>query len=132
MLLLIQIIVFSLKRFSRGSSSFRSMGSSKINTLIHFPITGLDLSSQIIGKQEHSDLIYDLFAVSNHIGGTGGGHCLSKLIPDTAYAKNALDAHWYLFDDSCVRRVSESDLVVSALVLCSLHRHTCCFTFVEA
>lgn len=40
--------------------------------------------------------LFDLFAVSNHYGGMGGGHY-------TAYARLFLDGEWYDFDDSrCV------------------------------
>ena len=41
--------------------------------------------------------IYDLYAISNHYGGLGGGHY-------TAYAKN--DSKWYQFNDSSVHAVS--------------------------
>lgn len=48
--------------------------------------------------------IYELYAVSNHYGGLGGGHY-------TAYAKNG--DKWYDFNDSSVRAVSESSIVGS-------------------
>jgi len=51
-----------------------------------------------------NDPIYDLYAVSNHYGGLGGGHY-------TAYAKN--NDKWYDFNDSSVRSVSESSIVGS-------------------
>lgn len=43
--------------------------------------------------------IYELYAVSNHYGGLGGGHY-------TAYAKN--NGKWYDFNDSSVRACNES------------------------
>lgn len=36
---------------------------------------------------------YKLYAVSNHMGGMGGGHY-------TAYAKSLSDQRWYELDDS--------------------------------
>ena len=36
---------------------------------------GLDLSSFVEGGGPHP--LYDLYAVSNHFGGMGGGHCKS-------------------------------------------------------
>lgn len=40
-------------------------------------------------------LIYDLYAVSNHYGGLDGGHY-------TAYCKNPVANEWFDFDDSQV------------------------------
>lgn len=45
--------------------------------------------------------IYDLYAVSNHYGGLGGGHY-------TAYAKNG--GSWFDFNDSSVREVSKESI----------------------
>ena len=83
-----EILIFSLKRFSNSArASFRSLNS-KIDSLITFPITGLDLSGIVVGsglqdrdkveidQNESEGLVYDLFAVSNHIGGSNGGHCI--------------------------------------------------------
>ncbi len=59
------------------------------------------------------DAIYDLYAVSNHMGGLGGGHY-------TAYAKNLNDGQWYLFDDAFVEAVRDAERQVkgsSAYVL---------------
>lgn len=56
-------------------------------------------------------LYYDLYAVSNHFGGLGGGHY-------TAYGKNFHDNEWYHFDDSFVSKVkaeeAENSIVSSA------------------
>ena len=46
--------------------------------------------------------IYDLYAVSNHSGGLGGGHY-------TAYAKN--NEKWYDFNDSSVNSASSSSII---------------------
>jgi ubiquitin carboxyl-terminal hydrolase 4/11/15 len=64
--------VFTLKRFQSRSL----LQSKKIDCFVSFPLEGLDLSDSVIGKSEDGEeLLYDLFAVSNHIGGIGGGHC---------------------------------------------------------
>ncbi|KAJ3281959.1 ubiquitin carboxyl-terminal hydrolase [Borealophlyctis nickersoniae] len=60
-------------------------------------------------KDEYG-LVYDLFAVSNHFGGLGGGHY-------TAYAKNPLDDEWYNFDDSRVTKVEADNVMTSAAYL---------------
>lgn len=51
--------------------------------------------------------VYDLFAVSNHFGGMGGGHY-------TAYAKLNESDKWYCFDDSNTYPVQAKDVVTSA------------------
>jgi len=46
-------------------------------------------------------LLYDLFAVSNHLGGSaGGGHY-------TAYCKNFKNEKWYHFNDQSVTEVNQ-------------------------
>ena len=50
--------------------------------------------------------MYDLYAVSNHFGGMGGGHY-------NAYCKMP-DGQWHCFDDSQVRPVNQSDIVSSS------------------
>jgi len=96
-----QILVVHLKRFLYSKWSREKLGS-----LVEFPVEGLDLSSFVLGKTEKPP-IYDLFAVSNHSGGLGGGHY-------TAYAKNKHDNHWYLFNDSSVSLAGSDPIVSSA------------------
>ncbi len=51
----------------------------KLDVMVEFPVTGLDLSS----LAQCPDILpseYDLYAVSNHFGGMGGGHCKSLKI----------------------------------------------------
>ena len=43
----------------------------KISTLVEFPLTDLDLTD-FVKHKTHERQVYDLFAVSNHMGGLGG------------------------------------------------------------
>lgn len=97
------ILTIHLKRFS-SFQSFRD----KINDIVTFPITGLDMSSRVQGSDE--SLIYDLVAVDNHYGGLGGGHY-------TAYAKNDSDGKWYYFDDSSVTPADPEQTISGAAYL---------------
>ena len=56
-------------------------------------------------KAQQASPIYDLFAVSNHYGGMGGGHY-------TAHAKN--EGRWMHFDDSTVTEVRPSEVQSAA------------------
>ena len=54
-----------------------------MDVLVDFPVNGLDLSELVLCP-ETPEAIYDLYAVSNHFGGMGGGHCeLTPLISST-------------------------------------------------
>lgn len=64
------ILVVHLKRFSH-TRTWRD----KIDALVDFPIHGLDLSGKILKEEDRNENVYDLFGVSNHMGGLGGGHC---------------------------------------------------------
>lgn len=66
--------MFHLKRFT-----YSRYLKNKIETFVDFPIDDLDLSKYVKNKNGQSYL-YELYAVSNHYGGLGGGHY-------TAYAK---------------------------------------------
>jgi len=85
-----QILVVHLKRFQYHGKYSRE----KLGTPVEFPIENLDLTSFVKSKQE-KPVLYDLFAISNHFGGLGGGHY-------TCQAKNSITNKWYNFDDSSV------------------------------
>jgi ubiquitin carboxyl-terminal hydrolase 4/11/15 len=126
------ILVVHLKRFS-NSRTLRD----KIDALVDFPIDGLDLGD-LIGERQvakrlkaagiHAEklglgnldepLIYDLFAVDEHMGGLGGGHY-------RAYASNHLTEQWYHFDDSYVTKARASDAVNANAYLLFYKRRTC-------
>ena len=97
----------------------------KIDAFVDFPIEALDLepfcgereiAKRLLAQGEdvaalglndlEEPLLYDLYAVDEHIGGLGGGHY-------RAYAKNHETNKWYHFDDSHVSPTSASDSVVS-------------------
>ncbi|OWZ12118.1 Ubiquitin-specific protease [Phytophthora megakarya] len=109
------VLIFHLKRFRYAQSSF-SMHRDKISKLVDFPIEGLDLSEFVIGPQDGSKPIYDLYAVSEHMGGLGGGHY-------TAMAKNPVIKRWFSFNDSHTSTSSADDAVSSkAYVLFYIRR----------
>lgn len=92
------ILVIDIKRYNSNHLH------QKLQTLVDFPLTNLDLSKYVVGYKKQS-YIYDLYAICNHMGGTSGGHY-------TAYVKNA-DGHWYHFNDTRVERIHESQLITS-------------------
>ncbi|XP_010436897.1 PREDICTED: ubiquitin carboxyl-terminal hydrolase 10-like isoform X2 [Camelina sativa] len=95
------ILVFHLKRFT-----YSRYLKNKIDTFVNFPIQDLDLRKYVKNNNGQS-YVYELYAVSNHYGGLGGGHY-------TAYAKLIDDNKWYHFDDSHVSSVNESEIKNSA------------------
>jgi ubiquitin carboxyl-terminal hydrolase 4/11/15 len=113
------ILVVHLKRFSNSR-----MLRDKIDTFVDFPLYNLDLTELVEERkvaqnllaegldiaelglsQPDEDLVYDLYAVDEHIGGLGGGHY-------RAFALNHLDGKWYHFDDSFVTEARPTDAVV--------------------
>ncbi|CAD8072992.1 unnamed protein product [Paramecium sonneborni] len=113
-----KILIFHLKRFKNSNKLFKS----KLETLIDFPIQDFDirefvqnhhLPSQFTTENPenpkcNNPIYYDLYAISNHFGGLGGGHY-------TAFAKNYYDNIWYNFDDSAVNAIRE-DSINSTLI----------------
>ncbi len=83
------------------------MGSSKNSDLIDFPITDFDLSKYVLDAETGNNCVYDLYAISNHMGSLYGGHY-------TAHCKNSIDGKWYNFNDSSVGHANESSLVSSS------------------
>ena len=79
------MLVINLKRFKHGKAKYVTYGyggggGGKLQTFVEFPIEGLDFNPYILIKDGYT-YVYDLFGISNHYGGCGGGHY-------TAYAKN--------------------------------------------
>lgn len=93
-----------------GFGGMGGFGGGKIDGVVDFPLEGLDMT-RYVGSEDQkmgTDLIYDCYAVSNHMGGTGGGHY-------TAYAKHPISGKWNSYNDSSVHEVGRDpeDVVVS-------------------
>ena len=100
-----KLLVIHLKRFASETSRYRGYGGwGKNNSTIDFPINNFDPSAYLVGPQKER-IKYDLYAVSQHYGGCGGGHY-------TAICKNY--GQWYEYDDSHVSLSSESNIVTGA------------------
>ncbi|CAL8091336.1 unnamed protein product [Calicophoron daubneyi] len=96
-----EILVVQLKRFR---CTFRSRD--KIDTMVEFPVEGLDLTEWVV-RNSSEQFVYDLIAVSNHMGYLSGGHY-------TAFALNDPTKRWYVFDDASTREMSKSEIVTRA------------------
>lgn len=112
------ILAVHLKRFS-NNRTLRD----KIDAFVDFPIEGLDLT-HLVGERAtgkrlsesgvdiqelgihdlDEPLIYDLYAVDEHLGGLGGGHY-------RAYAFHHIVGQWYHFDDSYVTPTEAANAV---------------------
>ncbi|KAH9933298.1 uncharacterized protein B0H18DRAFT_982923 [Fomitopsis serialis] len=125
------VLVVHLKRFS-NSRTLRD----KIDVLVDFPVEGLDISSMVGERQvaerlkeqgvdvaelglgdTEEPLVYDLYAVDEHMGGLGGGHY-------RAYAYNHITDKWYHFDDSYVTSASAEASVNANAYLLFYRRRT--------
>jgi len=99
-----RILVIHLKRFLYervGGPLGERVQRDKINDLVRFPIQGFDIAPMLVGAKTGKPTVYDLFAVSNHMGGLGGGHY-------TAYVK-ATDGAWWLMNDGNYTKVEKED-----------------------
>eukprot|EP01039_Chlorochromonas_danica_P006999 gene6999-7742_t len=111
------VLILHLKRFLFVPGQY-FVHRDKINDVVDFPITGLDLRKFVIGRgsergsgsssveeqEDDSRYLYDLYAVSHHMGGLGGGHY-------TATAYNTEAKKWYYFNDSSVSETEPSSAV---------------------
>jgi hypothetical protein len=95
------ILIIHLKRFRIRNEVFTSRSGERINTLVGFPLRDLDLTRFV----RDAEAKYDLYAISNHYGGTGGGHYV-------AFALNG--DKWYKYDDFTVSEIKESELCTPA------------------
>mmetsp|Transcript_54873 Transcript_54873/g.59483 ORF Transcript_54873/g.59483 Transcript_54873/m.59483 type:complete len:644 (+) Transcript_54873:95-2026(+) len=91
------VLIVHLKRFRYND--YGKVGS-KNDASIEYPVTEWDLKSRVKSSRGVYPK-YDLYAVSNHMGGLGGGHY-------TAHTLNRFDDTWYEFNDRAYRSVDES------------------------
>jgi len=98
------ILVVHLKRFSA-----QGMWRRKNDTPVDFPFE-IDLAPYCLQQAEPGEslqTVYELIAVSNHYGSTGGGHY-------TAFARHSESGQWHKFDDSHTAVVEAKDVVTPA------------------
>ncbi|VDK35964.1 unnamed protein product [Taenia asiatica] len=91
-----QVLVIHLKRYRNAYRLYKN------DILVDYPEKDLKVTCI------ESTKVYDLVAVSNHMGFVGGGHY-------TAYAKNGQT--WYSFNDSYVSRLRGSAVTSDAYIL---------------
>ena len=97
-----RILCICLTRFSKSGRYF---GYTKNSELVEFPLENLNMAKYMCGPDKKYSK-YDLFAVSQHYGGMGGGHY-------TAVCKN-IDGKWYEYDDSDCSPVSQNQVITNA------------------
>ncbi|EGC39715.1 hypothetical protein DICPUDRAFT_26301 [Dictyostelium purpureum] len=89
-----KILVIHLKRFQYTSYTHRH---EKINYYVDFPLDNLDISKLVLNKS-YPPPVYQLYAISNHMGVMGSGHY-------TSCVKNK--DQWYLISDSSYRPIDK-------------------------
>jgi len=97
-----EILILHLKRFQYAQNTY-FVHRQKLDDRVAFPVVNLDLSSCVQGPTA-KNAQYDLYAVSEHSGGLGGGHY-------TATAKDDNTGVWYHYNDSVVSRAEKNGVV---------------------
>jgi len=105
--LIIQLMRFQYNHYTRD----------RLDTPVSYPLENLDLREFVIGPTKEQS-VYDLAALSKHMGGLGGGHYV-------AYSRSSENGKWYYYNDSMVQEVSTSEVAndtVGAYVLFYIRR----------
>ncbi|XP_065366467.1 ubiquitin carboxyl-terminal hydrolase Usp2 isoform X1 [Calliphora vicina] len=94
-------LVIHLKRFSETRWS-------KLSNIVEFPTGERELNMGPYGANTNSNINYSLYAISNHMGSTAGGHYV-------AICKHPVSKKWHEFNDNLVSdSLSEHHLVSSS------------------
>ena len=93
------VLIIQLKRFIAGAWTTK-----KLEMMVDYP-DEMDMSKYIVGPQKDSPQIYKLYAVSEHMGGLGGGHYIAHAAVQDANGGE----QWYEFNDSSVSLSSKED-----------------------
>ncbi|KAH8245280.1 hypothetical protein KR032_007718 [Drosophila birchii] len=94
-------LVIHLKRFSETRWS-------KLSNIVEFPTSDRELNMGSYGANSNSNVHYSLYAISNHMGSTAGGHYV-------ALCKHPISRKWHEFNDNIVSdALSENHLVSSS------------------
>lgn len=109
-------LILSLNRFKQHNTYFKE----KLEDLIDFPISGLDMTKHVLAHQGQPDpLCYDLIGVINHYGSMNFGHYI-------AFGRNSQSGEWYEFNDSTVSEISASSVCSSAAYVLFYKRRGFC------
>jgi hypothetical protein len=92
--LIVHLVRFKVNEFGQRGS--------KRDVALDYPLEKWDLSADVKSKGSEYP-VYDLYAVSNHVGGLSGGHY-------TAFSLNRFDEQWYEYNDSTSRKVDPDTL----------------------
>ena len=103
------VLIITLKRFETHGRYIQ-----RINDLVDFPLSGLNLSSYVEGYRADK-YNYNLYAVCNHIGGPMGGHY-------TAFVKNDAANKWIHYDDNGVSIIDNPASIVTPMAYCLFYR----------
>ncbi|XP_067639376.1 ubiquitin carboxyl-terminal hydrolase Usp2 isoform X4 [Eurosta solidaginis] len=94
-------LVIHLKRFSETRWS-------KLSNIVEFPTSERELNMGPYGSNPNMNIYYSLYAISNHMGSTAGGHYV-------ALCKHPVSRKWHEFNDNIVSdTLSENNLVSSS------------------
>jgi len=100
------ILVVALKRFD---------GTGKKNgVFVSYPVQGLDMAPYVCGYRRDS-MIYDLYGVACHLGGTQGGHYF-------ALVQNAKTGKWFCYNDERITEIGTDQEVVTNQAYCLFYR----------
>ena len=88
---------------------------SKIDTLVDFPIEGLDIGKYVVNEDKKKESVYALFVIGNHSGSLSFGHYY-------AYAKNHVKGKWFEFNDNSVFEIDDSNRLVSSTAYVLFYR----------
>lgn len=100
-----KILIITFKRFSFD-------GKKKLQDLVDYPLTNLNLSKFVNGYNS-KQYVYDLYGVCNHSGNTQGGHY-------TAFVKTG--DTWTHFNDTQVQRNIPEKNIVTPKSYCLFYR----------
>ncbi|XP_075154384.1 ubiquitin carboxyl-terminal hydrolase Usp2-like [Haematobia irritans] len=94
-------LVIHLKRFSETRWS-------KLSNIVEFPTGERELNMGPYGANANSNMYFSLYAISNHMGSTAGGHYV-------AVCKHPVSKKWHEFNDNIVSEsLSDHHLVSSS------------------
>eukprot|EP01017_Pseudomicrothorax_dubius_P050902 TRINITY_DN9709_c0_g1_i1.p1 TRINITY_DN9709_c0_g1~~TRINITY_DN9709_c0_g1_i1.p1 ORF type:complete len:476 (+),score=64.18 TRINITY_DN9709_c0_g1_i1:104-1531(+) len=122
------ILILQLKRFE-----YRNGVPQKLDTMIKYPLRGLNVGKYFKNPHYKASSIYDLFAVVCHTGSAESGHYYVNIFTDPieeerqntgprSYKVNAAKGVWVQINDDKVKRITESDVITPSAYLLVYHK----------